>query len=808
MSMDAISEKIAHFIGAFGLVEQEARMRAEYDKFRALKAEEDDAKAIELRSLKVKHSYKLEDVDGVIEAKPADPVKPAPEFEPVTVADDNVHVKGTDAPAPYLNQADDWLDPFDTPSAATGLNFKLPPPSSMAQVTYQINTLSDNDSFGAVTAFSFQAFDSLIETLQQLYSTASHLSPLTMDLLPASADWSVVVSEIHVSAQAIVTGVNGPLTSSVLIGEDAQGHFADGVAIAEFTPFKEFLPTYIAEKRAEAEAKAEPHDPTTDGHDFSHDFGKDESPYKVADGHAVVAGANTLVNTASITSKWLDADVIVVAGNVIRMDAISQVNVIVDHDSITDALSPTNLADQSSMAVNAAAIAVKSVAAAKAEAEAEDADTEDVPDTTTTTASILTNAPSHWTVVRHDGPVTQVNWVKQNTFTTDNDQAVVTFSGAATFLGLGENALSNSFDALEFGYQYDLILVGGNLIDINLVNQLNIILDSDVVDTIAPKQAVAAQTEPVATVPEAVATAAVSVAAESVAEVPEPVAAASVAPQQPDKASTDTVGQSAVAQPAAVTGSGIDGSSQQAPATSGLPETPPPDAETPAPSPTETAADVPVSMPEDSSSAPAAAVSTGDNLAYNQASIQTIGQDTDAAITQAYADVLDGFAAGNDEISKEVTEDPAFEGTELLRVLYIDGDFTTVNMVDQINVLGDSDQVHLARDAFAAALQEQIKITTGSNVAANIAAIQDNGLDSIVMAQGDTYSDALIYQANLIDIDVLETGTSIADLANEAVAFLTDEINADSMGDDITAMTNDLINDSFSHSDIMQTMLS
>ncbi len=804
MSMDAITEKIAHFIGAFEQFEQEGRMRADYDKFRAIKAAEDDANAIDLHSLKAKEFFKLEDVDVGVKFQPASFVKPPPEFDQVALADEVGRPDGLSAPAPHLDQTENLTAPVDNSSEGTP-NFIIPPPSSMAQVTYQINVLSDNDSFGAVSTHSFQAVESLIETLQNLYTAASQLSPLNMELLPTSADWSMFFSEIQVSAQALVAGVSGPLSTSVLIGEDAQGHFADGVAVAEFTPFEELLPAYIAEKRAEAEADAEPHDPTTDGHDFSQDFDKGESPYKVDDGHTVVAGANTLVNTASITSNWLDADVFAVAGNVIRMDAISQVNVIIDHDSITNALSPTNLADQSSMAANAAAIAVKSVAAAKAEALAK---AEDATGTITPTAPSFANAPANWTVVRYDGPVTQINWVKQHTFTTDNDQAIVTFSGAAMFLGLGENALSNIFDAHEFGYQYDLILVGGNLIDINLVNQLNIILDSDVVDTFAPEQVAATKMVSVSDVPEVSEAAAGPTSIQSIEDEPTQVAAHSVAPQQKIDASHVTAAQTATAQPTEVTGSAIDGSSQEAAATSGVPDAAPADAAPPEAAPIEATDAIPAADEVGPSSTPAPAISTGDNLAYNQASIETIGQDTDAAISQIYADVLDGFANGNDDISKEVLEDPAFAGTELLRVLYIDGDFTTVNMVDQQNVLGDADQVHLARDDFAAALQEQIQITTGSNLAANFAAIRDNGIDSVVMAQGDTYSDALIYQANLMDTDVLETGSSIADLTNEAVAFLTDDINAKSMGDDIAAMTNGMIDDAFSQSDIMQNMLS
>ncbi|SDZ58842.1 hypothetical protein SAMN05444004_1267 [Jannaschia faecimaris] len=487
------------------------------------------------------------------------------------------------------------------------------------------------------------------------------------------------------------------------------------------------------------------------------------------------------------------------------MDAISQINVIVDHDSITDALSPNDLADQSSIAANAAAIVAKSVAAAREDA---DADADNVSDPVPDSTPLFSGTPANWTILRHDGPVTQINWVKQHSFTTDFDQAVVTFSGTATFLGLGENALSNSFNALEFGYQYDLIFVAGNLIDVNMIDQLNVILDSDVICTTAPAQAASAKPEPVVDMPTSEETAATLAVADFGAEHSGRVAPNNMVPDPQDKIQPDSVAQNANDQPAFLKGSGTNGSTQQVAATSGLPDIAPAETKANTVSPIEVADNEPVSLPDNPSPTPAPAVSSGDNLAYNQASIQTIGEDTDAAITDIFSDALDSFADGGDEISGDIIKDPVFTGTELLRVLYVDGDVTTVNMVEQINIIGDADQVHLARDNFAAALQNQIEITTGSNVAANIAAIQDNGLDSTVMARGKVYSDALIHQANLMDTDVLETGSSVAELTNEVVAFLTDDISADPFGDDIDAMVNGTASETFGQSDVMQTMLS
>jgi hypothetical protein len=586
----------------------------------------------------------------------------------------------------------------------------------------------------------------------------------------------MVVAETIARAEALTPNSTGPLMTTVHLGMDAHGLFIDGVAAEEFVSFEDLLPAYIADRKAEAEAEAAPHDPQVDGHDFDADFNKSESPFKLDAGHEVIAGANTLVNTASITSQWLDADVIAVAGDVVRLDAISQTNVVIDHDSTPGAALPGMIADQSSVAMNAASIALKSVAEARAESgnPAPKAEPE-----------IIKNAPANWAVVRYEGPVTQVNWVKQHSFTTDFDQAVVTFSGAATFLGLGENALSNTFDLDAYGFQYDLILVAGNLIDINMINQLNIIFDSDVVNL--------SDTE----------------ADDDVDDDDDDDHDDRHDHDDDDDAPYFASGLTSGKTPSTQfekSGKHADGGSSKKAGTEGLPEKPAASEKTD----TDIKKGSSSKSKDDMSDAPVvkAPLSTGDNLAYNQALIETIGRDTDAAITKAFADVLDRFAKGDDDIDDDVREDEAFAGTELLRVLYIDGDFTTVNMVDQVNVLGDADQVHLARDNFAAALQDQIKIVTGSNVAANIAAIRDNGIDSKVMAKGEVYSDALIHQANLIDTTPDAEDSGIAALATEAVAFLADDLDAQTLGNEITNTTHSMIADMFGQSDLMQTMLS
>lgn len=197
----------------------------------------------------------------------------------------------------------------------------------------------------------------------------------------------------------------------------------------------------------------------------------------------------------------------------------------------------------------------------------------------------------------------------------------------------------------------------------------------------------------------------------------------------------------------------------------------------------------------------------GDNLLFNGANISTVGIDTYSDMQDNFAAAGQKFADGADTLDKSVAHDPVFEGSEILRVLYIDGDLTTMNRVEQTNVMGDSDQVHLALDDFAAQTGAPITVTTGSNAAINLASIEVYGVDSLIQTGGQVYSEAFLYQADLIDTDANPLGVQMPALANEAVAFLADDM-IDQYGDGadghVIAATSP---ESDASSDMMQTML-
>ena len=453
-------------------------MREAYEEFRALRASEAEAEILDLKSFKGKQSHDLKDFDPGLKLKL--PSQPEPvwqndarnELPPLDVAPQNSQ--------PIAQSPVDQIPLLGGDSGgAIGVTFNytfsytfnLPLPSAVATVTFQKATLYDNDIFGDLSTFGFQSIAQLMPVLEALTNFASSLSLISIDKMSLAADWFSIAAEISDAAAGLDLISNDNVSVAVFQGEAAQSTFVNGIEVESFPEWETILPVYHAEKLALAKelASAEAH-----ARDFEDNA---ESPLKVEAGHEVVAGANSLINTASITSSWLDAPVFAVAGNVLRFDAISQVNILIEHDFAFSGSLAQDASEAASKTINAATIATRTVEEAKLAASVKKG--EAVAPTSTSDPVSAQTTPSNWTVVRHEGDVVQYNWVKQYTFSTDMDQAVLTFSGASTFLGLGENTIANSFTTQQFGFGYDLIIVGGNMIDVNLVSQKNAVLDSD-----------------------------------------------------------------------------------------------------------------------------------------------------------------------------------------------------------------------------------------------------------------------------------------------------------------------------------------
>ncbi len=678
MMLDKVTEMVAHMIGIFHTEMEAQRMRDIYDAFKALKAENPEGEPIAAVAVSIKVPYELGGFTPGLDHEA--PLPTASALDPIAP-----HYWTTAQPISFFNR---FLPSEESVSASPGHAFgggiavpvpTLEPPGSVAVITVQMAFLSDDDwvMLGDGTTIFTDPDAFLNDLLVYQDIAASMTAPMGADPLMPGPDARDDAVTLHARISAFVGGAVAGSTEHVAHGAEADGIHQNGHAATELPMLDDVMPAYLKAKAGQDESETSEEDAGHEWPDAFEGLGDIDAPmpYRpdVEAGHLVIAGGNTMINQVTISSAWLDAPVIAVMGDVAQLNVIAQVNVLVQHASGgIGAVAP-------SASINSAEIARTSTLPQPDPEAGPEQDEADGPST----------LPSNWVVTRIDGDLISVNHVSQFSFQTDHDRAEVAFTGTSTFIGLGDNTIVNVTDLAELGFGYDLIIVGGAMISVNWIQQINVLIDND-----------------------------------------------------------------------AITYSGV----------------------------------FPVG------------VQVGDNLLFNGAQIGANGIDHYEEMTSNFAGASDSLAGGANTIGSDVAHDPLFEGVDLLRVLYIDGDLTTVNWLEQTNVMGDSDQVHMALDDLLAATGASVDVITGSNALINLASINQYGTDSTVMVGGDVYDDALLYQAELIDTDADPLGVGMPALAPAAVAFLADDM-LEPEGAQIDTPILPTAPEGHASPDMMQTML-
>ena len=677
MLMDKMTEMVAHMVGIFHTTLEEQRMRDAFDKFKALAAAEPENDPLEAMGITFNAKYALEGFTPGLRYSDGPQVDPSDNFASPFFSDANYPI--LKLPPIISGPVQDF--PVFAMSGEARATYSLEPPSSIVVITFQDAYLNDNDIVllgdGETVFTDPSEFLAQLQTYQSIAVAVA--APVSSEMIRpgenATDDAIALHDKMSVAEVSTISGV----AASMLHGAEAVGLHINGETVDEVPTLDELMPAFKTNDVDETETPDG--ESAADGSDEDYEWPdpfesldpgySDTGLFDIEDGHAVVAGANLLVNEVIINSSWLDAPVFSVMGDVVNLNIISQVNVLVDHDyGISGELI-------SSTAMNAAALTATVTTPVPEEGEEVAGDAEDL------------GLPSNWAVTRIDGDLIAINQVNQYSFVTDDDCAELVFGSTNTYIGMGDNTVINLTDLAELGYGYDLIMIGGSMISVNWISQINVMIDNDT-----------------------------------------------------------------------VTVSG----------------------------------DIP------------AGISGSDNLLFNSAIINSVGVDSYGEMQDNFAAASDNFATGGVNIDESVAHDSVFEGTEILRVLYIEGDLTTVNWIEQTNVLGDSDQVHLALENLEATTGATATVTTGSNATINSATINEFGIDSQIAVNGNVYDDALLYQANLIDTDADPLGVAMPALANEAVAFLADDM----MGPDMAPEDTTIIataSESTATSDVMQSML-
>jgi hypothetical protein len=178
----------------------------------------------------------------------------------------------------------------------------------------------------------------------------------------------------------------------------------------------------------------------------------------------VHAGGNLLANDVKLVNAGVTATQVAVAGDYHRIDAIVQTNAYADDDHF-DGLFP-------GASAAATATTTQSVNLASFEHEVQDS----AAATATENPGLF---PTNWQISVVQGDMIFLDWIQQYSFTSDNDRHVLTATGTHTTVTTGENIGLDQVSFQNIGNHYDLMLIGGDLYDGNVIRQTNILFDND-----------------------------------------------------------------------------------------------------------------------------------------------------------------------------------------------------------------------------------------------------------------------------------------------------------------------------------------
>jgi hypothetical protein len=459
MPIDRVSEIIAHFIGLFDTELEEARMRSKpLDGERhagpqqpALSDEvtgPDFASNLLLKDYEPGVNYRNGQYDIDFYARPGHLGRVFDESLEKLAA-----IASRDLVAPHF-RLPGHAQHGDQPELILHTG-----PGSVAAHVAQVNLLQDDDYLD-MTGGPYAPRDTtfVVERMAEFSTQAGIFIPFSSFHRTDSYEGlQELAGDIHDYTQAIrdsgaTSFDTGNQHDFVLASNEIDGSYINGAIVTEAPLLDDLMP-----ERGIAAPPKEPEESQTSL----------EQAGSSGNSLTVAAGANVVANILTLTETAIMAPVMAVMGDYHQIDAITQVYVYSDRDEIDQALSPTGNANHaaSTVAFNIAAF------------EHSQYENTATPGTQDDTAALI--FPTAWRVSYVEGDVSFVHWIEQYNFVTDNDTMTVTTSGSEATVLTGGNALVNLSSFLGIGMQYDLIIVGGNVLDMSVITQIAILYDND-----------------------------------------------------------------------------------------------------------------------------------------------------------------------------------------------------------------------------------------------------------------------------------------------------------------------------------------
>ncbi|REC58470.1 hypothetical protein DRV84_02600 [Rhodosalinus sediminis] len=414
MFLDRTTETIWHFLGLMRLFEAQDRQQISYDPFDADRAPP-ELDALTLHQLLKRFEYAPPGYDPEVADRPSAPDLPA--IAP------GVPLGPLGGPGDVVAPASGARGAEPVPAGPVAVPAPLPEvpfgpgalaPNMTVTVTVQINHLSDRDTLDG-DAMPVAAWHAVADAMHDVLAAGvAAASPL--DLSPFRTPAEATTE----AATALIDGIAGEADAAggrIATGDDAAGLWIDGLRADTLPRIADLMPERTAP-------------------------GADAPP-----GQAML-GETHAINAASVLVQRIDAPTILVRGEAVALDMVSQVSLHADPGGGTTAL-------------NAAALTPGATAG-------------DGPG-----ASLGAGWPMRIETTVLDGDLLSFSWTRQVNALDDTD-AVWTTSAAA-WLQTGANTAVNISSLFADGMLFDLIVVGGDMVSLFGILQTNALSDLDAI---------------------------------------------------------------------------------------------------------------------------------------------------------------------------------------------------------------------------------------------------------------------------------------------------------------------------------------